>query len=68
MADPRLFHIFRNTPVGRETLLQSIYFGRKTGSSLEVYIPESKKFLMYFDSEVVQIDLDDTALFAGKGP
>ena len=24
--EARLLHIFRNTPLGRETLLQSIYF------------------------------------------
>jgi hypothetical protein len=60
--DAQLFHIFRNTPLGRETLLQSIYFCNKTGSSLVIYIPEDAKFLMYFDNDVVQVDLDTSYL------
>ena len=58
----QLFHIFRNTPLGRETLLQSIYFCNMTGASLTVYIPEFTKFLMYFDNQVVQVDLDSSFL------
>jgi nucleotide-binding universal stress UspA family protein len=54
----KLLHIFRNTPLGRETLLQSIYFCKKMGVSPTVYIPESTKFLMYFENDVVQVDLD----------
>jgi len=60
--DAQLFHIFRNTPLGRETLLQSIYFCKKVGSSLIIYMPEFTKFLMYFENDVVQIDLDDSYL------
>jgi hypothetical protein len=60
--DAQLFHIFRNTPLGRETLLQSIYFCKKVGASLIIYIPEFTKFLMYFENDVVQIDLDDSYL------
>ena len=58
----RLLHIFRNTPFGRETLLQSVYFCKKAGLSLSVYIPRSDKFLMYFENDVVQVDLDDSYL------
>lgn len=58
----QLFHIFRNTPLGRETMLQSMYFCNMTGSSLTVYIPEFTKFLMYFDNQVVQTDLDNSYL------
>ena len=65
----RLLHIFRNTPLGRETLLQSVYFCKKVGLVLTIYIPEFTKFLMYFENEVVQVDLyhsyltsSDTAL------
>lgn len=58
----QLLHIFRNTPLGRETLLQSIYFCNLVGVSLVVYIPEFTKFLMYFDNDVVQIDLDESYL------
>jgi len=58
----RLLHIFRNTPFGRETLLQSVYFCKKSGLSLSIYIPKSTKFLMYFENDIVQVDLDDSYL------
>ena len=58
--EAQLFHIFRNNPFGRETLLQSIYFCKKVGASPVVYIPKFTKFLMYFDNDVVQIDLDSS--------
>ncbi len=60
--DIRLFHIFRNTPLGRETLLQSIYFCQQISAALVIYIPEYTKFLMYFENDVVQIDLDQSYL------
>ena len=62
--DYQLFHIFRNTPLGRETLLQSLYFCRKLEVTLVIYIPETTKFLMYFENDVVQIDLDESYLTA----
>lgn len=62
--DQQLFHIFRNNPLGRETLLQSIYFCKRVGASPVVYIPKHTKFLMYFDNDVVQIDLDASYLTA----
>ena len=58
----KLLHIFRNTPLGRETLLQSIYFCQKMGVLPTVYIPQSTKFLMYFENDVVQVDLDPSYL------
>ena len=58
----RLLHIFRNTPLGRETLLQSVYFCRQMGAMMTVYIPLTTKFLMYFENDVVQIDLDESYL------
>ena len=58
----QLFHIFRNTPLGRETFLQSLYFCNMTGVSPVVYIPEHTKFLMYFENDVVQVDLDESYL------
>lgn len=64
--DAQLFHIFRNTPLGRETLLQSLYFCNMTGSSLIIYIPEYTKFLMYFDNDVVQVDLDESYLTSSE--
>jgi len=58
--EPKLFHIFRNTP----TLLQSLFFCNTVGSSLVVYIPKHTKFLMYFGNDVVQVDLDGSYLTA----
>lgn len=60
----QLFHIFRNTPLGRETLMQSIYFCRQVRAVPVVYIPQFIKFLMYFENDVVQIDLDGSYLTA----
>jgi len=57
-----ILHIFRNTPFGRETLLQSAYFCRRLRLPLSVYVPKFKRFLFYFDPEVVQVDLDDSYL------
>lgn len=54
----QLLHIFRNTPFGRETFLQSIHFCKQLDATLVIYAPEFTKFLMYFDNDVVQIDLD----------
>ncbi len=60
----RLLHIFRNTPVGREVLLQSTYFCKTINADPVIYIPEFIKFLMYFENDVVQIDLDISYLRA----
>lgn len=57
-----VLHIFRNTPFGRETLLQSAYFCRRLQLPLSIYLPETKRFLLYFDPEVVQVDLDASYL------
>lgn len=62
--DTQLFHIFRNTPLGRETLLQSVYFSRQVGASLAIYIPKFTKCLLYFENDVAQIDLDGSYLTA----
>ena len=60
----KLLHIFRNTPFGRETLFQSIYFCKQVGAIPAIYIPEFPKFLMYFENNVVQVDLDDSYLIS----
>ncbi len=60
--DKQLFHIFRNNPLGRETLLQSLFFCKTVGASPVIYIPSYTKFLMYFENDVVQIDLDSSYL------
>ncbi len=59
---PRLLHIFRNTPFGRETLLHSLYFCESLGLDMTVYIPRMPRFLMYFEHEAVQVDLDGSYL------
>jgi len=58
----KLLHIFRNTPFGRETFFQSLYFCKTIDAFPVVYIPKSDKFLMYFSNDAVQIDLDHSYL------
>jgi len=60
----RVLHVFRNTPLGRETLLQSLHLCERLGFSLDVYVPTERNFLMYFDNDVIQIDLDSSYLTA----
>ncbi|MBC2703117.1 universal stress protein [Desulfobacula sp.] len=58
----KLLHIFRNTPFGRETFFQSLYFCKMINAYPVVYIPKSDKFLMYFSNDAVQVDLDHSYL------
>jgi len=58
----KLLHIFRNTPFGRETFFQSLYFCKTIDALPVVYIPKSDKFLMYFSNDAVQVDLDHSYL------
>ena len=62
----KMFHIFRNNPQGRETLLQSLYFCKAVETSLVIYIPEHKKFLMHFGNDTLQVDLDKSYLTSPK--
>lgn len=62
--EERLLHVFRNTPLGRETLLQSLYFCKTLDISLRVYVPQATQFLMYFDHDAVQVDLDNSYLIS----
>ncbi len=64
--NPQLLHIFRNTPLGRETLLQSLYFCVNLDISPVIYLPDFLKFLMYFENDAVQIDLNDSYLTSPK--
>jgi hypothetical protein len=57
-----LLHVFRNTPLGRENLMQSIYFCKMLDVGLTLYIPDAVRFMMYFDHEAVQVDLDRSYL------
>ena len=57
--DNMLLHIFRNSPMGRENLMQSAYFcAQEFGLKLAVYIPEAMQFTMAFASGSVPVDLD----------
>ncbi|MFW5936991.1 MAG: universal stress protein [Desulfosalsimonas sp.] len=58
----QMLHIFRNTPLGRETLLESAYFCKHLDILPVVYVPGHMKFLMYFENDVVQVDLDGSYL------
>jgi len=58
----QILHVFRNTPLGREMLLHTSYFCRQTGAIPVIYLPEHTKFLMYFENDVVQVDLDPSYL------
>ncbi len=58
----KLLHIFRNTPFGRETFLQSLYFCKTINAFPMAYIPKSDKFLMYFSNDAIQVDLDNSYL------
>jgi hypothetical protein len=64
--EDRLFHVFRNTPLGRETFLQSLYFCKTLGVIPHVYIPQETQFLMYFDHDAVQVDLDASYLTSAQ--
>ena len=44
-----LLHIFRNTPFGRETLMQSAFFCQQMGMPIDIYVPRESQFLMYFE-------------------
>lgn len=56
-----LLHIFRNSPMGRENLLQSAYLcAQEFGLTLSVYIPTTTQFTMSFDGTSVPINLDNS--------
>jgi len=57
-----MFHVFRNTPFGRETFLQALDFSRKLDLTLRVYIPQSRKFLLYLKNRALQIELTSAYL------
>jgi hypothetical protein len=55
-----LFHVYGDSPCGREELLQSAYFVRKTEAlSLTVLVPGHSDLLMYCDSTVVTLHCGD---------
>lgn len=60
--DKPLLHVFRNTPFGRETLLQSAYFCKQLHLPISIYLPKFQNYLMYFGTDILQMDLDDSYL------
>ncbi len=58
LGNNQLLHIFRNIPFGKETLLHSIDFCRKLDLKLTIYTPRTKKFLMYFSQNTLEVNLD----------
>lgn len=54
----QLLHIFSNVPFGRHMLTQSVYFCKKTQTSLAVHIPKYDQLLMYFEYEAVTVALN----------
>ncbi len=61
-----LFHVFRNTPFGRDTFLQSIYFSKHADVPIKVYVPQHSQFLMYFQRRAVTVDLSKYFLYEPK--
>ncbi len=58
----RIFHVFRNTPLGRETLLGAAHLCRLTGMELDVYIPREERFALHLGGDLVEIRLDRSYL------
>lgn len=59
-----LLHVFRNTPLGRETLMQSGFFCQRAGLAIGIYIPRHPQFLMHFHRGIVTVELDRAFLRA----
>jgi len=57
-----LLHVYRNTALGRETLLQSAYFCKRVGGNLGIYLPRTSQFLLYFEHSVATVTLDSSYL------
>lgn len=57
-----ILHVFRNTALGRETLLQSAYFCKRVGGNLGIYLPRTSQFLLYFEHSVATVTLDSSYL------
>jgi len=56
-----MLHIFRNSPLGRENLMQSAYFCKQQpGMSLVVYVPQTARFTMNPGGELVVVELDES--------
>ena len=54
----RVLHVFRNTPIGRETLLGALHLCSMTGMQLYLYRPHTPRFTLQFADELIEIPLD----------
>jgi len=56
-----MLHIFRNSPLGRENLMQSAYFCKQQpGMSLAVYVPQVTRFTLSPGDDLAMVDLDES--------
>jgi hypothetical protein len=57
----QMFHVFRNSPLGRENLMQAAYLcSKEFDLSLAVYIPTCARFVMPFEGGEVTVELDES--------
>lgn len=68
IMDASLFHIYSNTPLGRETLFQAIHFCKTLNLTLSIFIPHSKWVFLRCGSETddLMIEFDNSYLFSPK--
>jgi hypothetical protein len=61
-----LLHIYNNTPLGKETLLQSIYFCKTLNLSLSIYIPTAKRIFIPCGNKnkPISINLDKSYFYS----
>lgn len=53
----RFLHVYEDTSLGREALLQTAHFCRIMDAAPVIYIPRTRRFLMYLENRVTQVDL-----------
>lgn len=62
MRFKRVFHVFQNTPLGRENLLGAVHLCRVTGAQLHLFKPLEPRFTIQLADELVEVPLDGTYL------
>jgi nucleotide-binding universal stress UspA family protein len=58
----RVFHVFQNTPLGREMLLGAVHLCRSTGAQLYLFRPVEPRFTIQLADELIEVPLDSTYL------
>lgn len=59
----KVIHVYRNTPLGRETLIQAADFVKKINGELNIFLPEYDRILYYFENDATEIRLDESYLY-----